>query len=231
LTREKILERTVDGLQKVYAVVVALALGQAIRGLVTSPRADTLATFSEVLARIPPFGAFLVTLVPFFHGMNRHLDRCYLDRSIAFPRWGAFLFDFCVFFVQSSLLFLIALSLSDPPRAFLFVGLLLFLDVLWGLTSHAINPSPGEHPLRWAVVNIVTLPVGVMLTVLSVVPDGARPWILFGLTCARTIVDYKVSWPFYFPGGDEPVERKSTAERTSENASADSGPTSPAPAG
>jgi hypothetical protein len=119
LTRKKILERTVDGLQKVYAVVDGLALGQGNKRSRNVAKGGHAGDLLGGPCPVPPFGAFLVTLVAFFHGMNRHLDRCYLDRSIAFPRWGAFFLDFFVFFVQSSLRFLVALSLSDPSRAFL----------------------------------------------------------------------------------------------------------------
>src|SRR4051794_39167471 len=90
----KSVERSVDSLQKLYAGVVAFAIGQAITRLVLVDRStDALATWSDLQIRLPAFLAFLVVLVPFFHGMSRHLDECYLEdrRPLSAPPRGALL--------------------------------------------------------------------------------------------------------------------------------------------
>jgi len=56
--------------------------------------------------------AFLVTLVPFFHGMNRHLDHCYLEKEPPVLH-GALLFDFSIFFLEAGFLFAAAWSVRS----------------------------------------------------------------------------------------------------------------------
>src|SRR5450759_153548 len=97
LAPEKRIERSADSLQKLYTVIVALSVSQAITSFLKDR--DTLSGLGshESLQAIPALIAFFVTLVPFYHGMNRHLDRCYLERD-AGPRQAALLLDFGVFF-------------------------------------------------------------------------------------------------------------------------------------
>jgi len=80
---ERIKERSVDSLQQIYAVVIALAIAQAIQSLLKDPVSGAVLARIQILVGLPAFVAFLVTLVPFWHGMNRHLDRCYLEKKSA----------------------------------------------------------------------------------------------------------------------------------------------------
>jgi len=70
---ERIKERSVDSLQQIYAVVIALAIAQAVLSLLKDPFSGTSIVSGQILIGLPAFVAFLVTLVPFWHGMNRHL--------------------------------------------------------------------------------------------------------------------------------------------------------------
>jgi hypothetical protein len=97
---ERILERSVDSLQQIYAVVIALAIAQAIESLLKDPVRGTVLDLDQIKVGLPALVAFLVTLVPFWHGMNRHLDRCYLEKESAI-RQGALLLDFWTFFVEA----------------------------------------------------------------------------------------------------------------------------------
>ena len=93
---EKVVERSVDNVQKIYAVIIALAIAQAIQNLLKSPGSTTVdLSLRQVSAGLPAFIAFLVTLVPFWQGMNRHLDRCYLEKT-AGVRQRVLLLDFAV---------------------------------------------------------------------------------------------------------------------------------------
>src|SRR5437879_12191265 len=100
----KIIERSVDSIQKIYAVVIALAISQAIQSLLKEPRGAADLSFERLSSGLPAFIAFLVTLVPFWHGMNRHLDRCYLEKPNSIVQ-GALLLDFVTFFAEASFLF------------------------------------------------------------------------------------------------------------------------------
>src|SRR5438128_10205661 len=115
---ERIKERSVDSLQQIYAVVIALAIAQAIQSLLKDPVRGTLLELSQILVGLPAFAALLVTLVPFWHGMNRHLDRCYLEKKSAVVQ-GALLLDFTTFFLEASLLFAAGWSLRSGIYSFI----------------------------------------------------------------------------------------------------------------
>lgn len=132
---ERFRERTVDCLQNIYAVVIALAVAQAFEGLLKDPTSGTLLRRGQIIAGLPAFTALLVTLVPFWHGMNRHLDRCYLEKK-GVVKHGGLLFDFAIFLVEAGLLFAAGWSLSSGITTFIALGLLLLLDMVWGLISH-----------------------------------------------------------------------------------------------
>ena len=198
----KRLERSVDSLQKIYTVIVGLAIAQAVQALSVADRAtNTLANWSDLQGRLPAFLAFAVVLVPFFHGMNRHLDYSYLERPEGEQAQGALLFDFVVFFAQSAILFLIATSIAQKTLApFVFLAALLALDVIWSLVSHWIHYRTLKASIvRWSIINAVTLALGLALALPTIYEDAAKAWLLLVLAVARTLADYKACWSFYFP--------------------------------
>jgi hypothetical protein len=196
----KRIERSVDSLQKIYAVVIALAIGQAIETLLLDRKTDVLASASDVLARTPIFFSFVLILVPFYHGMNRHLDACYIERPQGQRVEGALLFDFLVFFIESALLFAVANSVSPTIEGFIFLGLLLGVDVVWALVSHWIHYT-GISPsiLRWSTINGVVVALGLFIGLNSNYSDMAKGWLFLVLAASRSLADYLSCWEFYFP--------------------------------
>jgi len=96
-------ERSVTSLQTIYAIIIALSMGQAIQTLFEAAPGGPLKLSSDVFTYIPAFITFISLLVPFYHGMNRHLDMCYIEKSTDVVK-GALLFDFVIFFVEAALL-------------------------------------------------------------------------------------------------------------------------------
>ena len=189
-------QRSVDSLQKIYAVVIALAIAQAIQSLMKDPASGTLLDVSRVLNGLPAFVAFLVTLVPFWHGMNRHLDRCYVEKTSGVVQ-GALLLDFVTFFLEASLLFATAWSLRTGIYSFAFLALLLLVDMLWGVVSHLIHfPGKKSHVRRWSAINFVAIVIGFLFVVYTSQPKAV---ILMMFAIVRSIVDYWRCWDFYFP--------------------------------
>jgi hypothetical protein len=127
LDANKVVERSVDSIARIYAVVIALAISQSVQTLIKDPNGSTNLSLEGVVAGTPSLVAFLFTLVPFWHGMNRHLDRCYLEKVEEIAQ-GALLFDFATFFVEASLLFAAGWSLRSGLASFYCLGLLLFVD-------------------------------------------------------------------------------------------------------
>jgi hypothetical protein len=142
---------------------------------------------------------FLVTVVPFFHGMNRHLDRCYLENRDTKVQ-KALLFDFAVFFVEAGLLFALAASAQSGLYGFLILAAMLAIDVVWATISQWIHY--GENPTgtwMWAAVNTATIVTIVLIYFLQVYSPAAKPWILSMIAVVRSVLDYSISWELYFP--------------------------------
>jgi hypothetical protein len=193
----EMLKRSVDSLERIYAIIIGLAIGQAINMVVQA--FSTGNRFTTALKVAPAFLAFIFTIVPFFHGMNRHLDRCYIDKTDQAAH-GALLFDFAVFFIESSLLFAIAGSIMSGLTPFVILGALLAFDLVWSMLSgwiHYRNVKPSIG--RWAIINAATVLVGVFVYSFNAYADAQKPWLLLALACARTVVDYWLCWDFYFP--------------------------------
>jgi|SRR5579863_746019 len=193
---ERFKERSVDSLEQIYAVVIALAIAQAIQGLLKDPGRGTLLEPDQVREGLPAFVAFLVTLVPFWHGMNRHLDRCYLEKKTAIVQ-GALLLDFWTFCVEASLLFAAAWSLRSGINSFIALGLLLVVDMLWGFISHQIHfRNQKSHVLRWSAINLAAIALAVLVVAY---PFQYKTSVLMFVAVLRSIVDYSRCWNFYFP--------------------------------
>lgn len=193
---ERIKERSVDSLQQIYAVVIALAIAEAIQSLLKDPVRGSVLDVDQIEFGLPPLVAFLVTLVPFWHGMNRHLDRCYLEKKSA-VRQGALLLDFGTFFIEASLLFAAGWSLRSGIHSFIYLGALLLVDMLWGFISHQIHfPGQKSHVRKWSAVNLVAMALAVPIVAY---PFMSKTIVLMALATLRSIVDYWLCWEFYFP--------------------------------
>jgi hypothetical protein len=177
-------------------VVIALAISQAIQSLLKAGTGEELLAAHQIRDGLPIFIAFVITLVPFYHGMNRHFDHCYLEKERNVVQ-GALLLDFGVFFIEAGLLFAVAWSLRSGLRGFILLGALLAVDMLWGVASHFIHYA-GEKPsvLRWCYINLLAMGVGLGVILY---PSDRRPVLLMLVAIFRTVADYKYCWTFYFP--------------------------------
>jgi len=201
---DKLVERSVDSVQNIYAVVIALAISQAIESLLKEPTGGTVLSIERVSPGLPGFVAFLVTLVPFWHGMNRHVDRCYLEKTSDAVQ-GALLFDFVVFFLESGCLFAAGWSLRSGIESFRYLGALLCIDMLWGFISHQIHfRGEKSHVVKWSAINVVAMGLAILIVTC---PFEWKPSVLMVVAILRSIADYAFCWKFYFPDRIAAVNR------------------------
>jgi hypothetical protein len=193
----KLIERSVDNVQRIYAVIIALAISQAIQILLKNPNSTTLElNLKQVPSGLPAFVAFLVTLVPFWQGMNRHLDRCYLEKK-AGVRQGVVLIDFVVFIMEASFLFAAGWSIKSDIETFYWLGGLLGVEMIWALASHYIHfPETRSHAVRWSVINLCAIVIAILVVEF---PFQHKQFVLMVIAVARSIADYVGCGEFYFP--------------------------------
>jgi hypothetical protein len=190
------LKRSIDSLQRLYTIVVGLAVAEALRGFL-SP----MVALDPWWANWRALAVLLLTIVPFYHGANGHLDQTYLfgfDGARREKRY-ALLLDFCVLFLEGVLFFALALSLNDFDRfARLFQGLLL-IDVFWAVIVYITGASSKDaaHALKWGGLNLVGFVAVTFVHDTTTLVQAARPDWIFGIALIRTAVDYGICWDFY----------------------------------
>jgi hypothetical protein len=221
---DEMLKRSVDSLQRLYAVVVGLAvticIQQALSGsdgkLHTWVDAKANADFLSSLfwPKLPIVLSFVASIVPFFHGMNRHLDRVYLEETVSPAKEGFIVLDFFIFFFESCLLVGLASLVNTGDNFFVALGLLLVIDCLWAFISHGVHYGRLAMPttLWWGVINVVALIVLLVILYSNAFQEGwKRTWALAGVACIRTAVDYIVCWRFYIPAVPSKSKARSSA--------------------
>jgi len=175
--------------------------------------------------------AFVVTLIPFFHGALRHLDDNYLiDEGVHRVKRTALAVDFGFLFTESCLLFALAHRIDQTNVFFLLFLTLLTVDIVWAIVFHLTSSidrrpiselvalfSPKGHnlvaQLTWAANNLRFVAViGVVgpfiLWGIDHQPAVAR-FAVMTLAILRTTNDYRMSWDFYFPPAQPVTSSKS----------------------
>ena len=191
------LARTVRNLENLYSVVVAVGLTLAVERMVSIQQDEVRFGWTTM----PALLAYIVTLVPFYHGAERHLEDAYVDN----PRHGAnprrLLFDFGILFIEACVL-LGAAAVIQYPRALLSAFIALWvIDIFWGSAARLIFRLKDEV-MTWAIINLVAVIVfGVLwlITETTGLNDLGLAWALLGISLVRTAVDYATAWEFYFP--------------------------------
>ena len=98
-------ERGVDNLQRLYTIVIGIALTEALARFVLGPGFRTSAVAAPatlyLAAYVPTMVAFVATLLPFYHGALRYLDETYVINATR-VKPSALLVDFLVLFVEAN---------------------------------------------------------------------------------------------------------------------------------
>lgn len=195
-------------LSNLYSVVVGVALTSAIYNLI-DPKEEVVIPFEWETFFL--FLAFIVTILPFYHGALRHLDATYIEDEGKSVQNGAVLADFIILFIEGC--FFIALTvLMENSLLFIYAFIiLLIIDVSWGFLAHlAFSPNVQKKAEnKWAMMNLIT--IGLILILLA--RFDSFPFFdiaenveltkicvyFFLITLLRTIVDYVWTWSFYYP--------------------------------
>jgi len=193
-------------LENLYSFLIGFALTQA-----TMKLADiwiSSANNSVPIGETSLYAFLLLTIVPFYQGMNRFLYVTHVVRPLEKPGFKSspLLLDIYVFILMGCLFFSMGRFLDDPTTFFYLWSALLVIDIVWCLIVWAVQK--GRRPI-WAFNNFCWLTLAWLFhlgyTNVCSTPDccsSIAEWlpyhfVLFGT--GRTIADYIVNWKFYFP--------------------------------
>lgn len=200
--------RVVDHWKRLFAIVSGFAI------TVACGRAYSCLLVGDIDG-LTQFVAFIVTLLPVFHGMERSLDLRYLQPRSPIPHAARLIGDTGVLLITALFFLLLALSIPDHGQAWLmersellrswfpraFVGFLVFDAIVLVVTRtrlKTVAPETGAHDAhaRLAALNAVAaLVVGIGVIWLDVLTR-------FGLAVValvRSGIDYGMSSSFLYP--------------------------------
>jgi hypothetical protein len=175
-----------------FSIVLALALVEAFKTVVEEGK------FIH-WDRLYSLGSFLLLILPFYQGMNRYLLVTYGDAASLPTPYAPFLVS-AAFMVESALFFVLSRTLrSEEWQHFYWVVfVLLVIDSLWWF----LHAPPEATIQSWMILNLVTS-IFILLLVLLGPRLPYQPHLPAAIGTAamlvRTIIDYLISWSFYFP--------------------------------
>lgn len=193
-------------LENFYSFLIGFALTQATMKLVDAWIAS--GWDRRTLGQCVLFVSLIVTIVPFYQGMNRFLYATHVVRPIEKPksRSSPMLFDIYAFLLMSCIIFAMGRFLGDPTIFFYLWTLLLCTDVAWTVIVWRIQK--GRAPI-WARNNLIWLVLAWVYWASvnwtawpNVVPVEDRNALAYGFVffeVLRTAFDYRINWKFYFP--------------------------------
>jgi hypothetical protein len=193
-------------LENFYSFLISFSLTQATMRLTDGWIADGVSM--NTLGRGILYFSLLITIVPFYQGMNRFFYETHVVRPIEKPssRSSPMLLDIYAFLLMSCILFGMGRFLDDPKTFFYLWSALLVLDVAWTNLVWRIQKS--RRPI-WAVNNVIWLCLAWLyceaLVHWAPLPSwlqALEPLTPYGFVffeIGRTIFDYWINWRFYFP--------------------------------
>lgn len=198
---EDAIECTVKSLQWIYAVVLALSIGEAFKEFMSNADHRN-GKYVIQWDRLPPLLSLLLLVLPFYHGMARWLYDMYCTDQVhgAYGHW--LLVDCVTFTVEAGLFFVLARSLDRSLwwRFNCTVAVLLAVDIVWGAFMWGCRSSSIDS---WVIVNVCT--VAILMAALFVFRKRKGETSLSILSLflvvilVRTILDYWTGWDYYFP--------------------------------
>ncbi len=192
-------------LENFYSFLISFALTQATMKLADSWIENGVST--KMLGTGVLYISLLVTIVPFYQGMNRFFYATHVVRPIEKPgsRSSPMLLDIYAFLLMVCILFAMGRFLADPFTFFYLWTALLVIDIAWATVVWKIQDSRtpiwalnnltflGIAWFFWALTKLVTLPL-CLSSITPVLPYG---FVLFEI--GRTVQDYRINWKYYFP--------------------------------
>jgi hypothetical protein len=196
------------------SIVMGLALTHAILTLLTGgggSRMQALGSHAEgvlALDQISPRAilctlAVVTAIIRFYHGNNQLLELLFgesSEQNEADVASGGIGVNFIVIMVQSVFFALMSFYVDGSRELIAIFGLLLLLDIFWyvvNLTNNGADREALQQQRAWMLNNLGFL---VVLAALYYTKNEGWAVTVGALAIlANTVVDFALSWEFYFP--------------------------------
>lgn len=199
--------RVVDHWKRLFAIVSGFSI------TVACVRAYSCLLVGDVHG-LMLFVAFIATLLPVFHGMERSLDLRYLEPRSPIPTAPQLMGDTVVLIISALFFLVLGLSIRDHSQPWLadrsealrlifnwaFIGFLAFDSLVLFSTRkrlRQIAPESGAHDAhsRLAILNVISAAVLVVAALLGILTG----FLLAAIAVVRTLIDYTMSNRFLYP--------------------------------
>lgn len=185
-----------DALKTIYFVVIGLAVSESLnRVFLRDGRFLGTQVFAlENLPSLLMLFTFLPTISRLAHGASIHLDAIHRYRLKP-------LFDFCGFFIQASMFYVMALSIQDTDTFRIVFSIPFAVDAawllfLWGISYIAAGSTEKQWIISDAVMFLVLWGIGRLGTALTPLVSAG---VILCISSIATIADYVMNRNFYFP--------------------------------
>lgn len=194
------------GLALTHTIITLVSNDGAAEVVSSGGAAPDFLTLSQISPQSALCALAVITgIVRFYHGNNQHLDRLYGGTSFGHRAEGASSVggiggNFLVIMVQSVFFALMSFYIDGSRQLLgLFAALLLF-DIVWyiaNLTTTAADRATLSHQRRWMINNVIFL--ALIGGFYSANNDGWALTLGAGAILLNTLIDFAISWGFYFP--------------------------------
>lgn len=199
MTREAQLVEVIAFFRTAFAALFALALAESFKQFVAD-KANQATDAILHWERLMPLLSFVLLIFPFYQGTIRYFVVTYGDVRALPPHYAfAIMADSFAFMVEAALFFIMSRALA-PAQWETYYGsvlALLWVDSVWGLLASAFHQTPIEWwiylNLGFGAVVFLMLSQHGRLTNQQATTFGVL-WVLL-----RTMLDYGLTWNFYFP--------------------------------
>lgn len=190
--------RVVENLQRLYSVVISLAIAEALRRAYGDFMGKDL---SEIFLNLKTINilSLLVTIIPFYHGANRYIEATYLTGERE-AKPVALLFDFLFLFFEGVGFFFLALFIDNLKYFCGCLIVVLLFDFVWSISTKFTEVNKNKTKFKmsfiwhWGALNVV-FSVILGFVILYIGASSIWPFLIILI---RSILDYRLSWNFYF---------------------------------
>ncbi|MFC1983555.1 hypothetical protein ACFLVO_00855 [Chloroflexota bacterium] len=209
---KEVLKNSHATLKWMWIIVMGFAVKKAIETFIyyiePSTGAEVLRDWQHFyLKDVMLFIIFILTMVRFYHGDSRYLDRTYLESQLrtfnpkTYSARNRFC-DFCLLLIHAILFYSLAAHQRNFPIFFCIYGSLLLFNAVWlGIMSlRALRKEDVKYPLNWAINNVIHVCFFIALYLCTNKLEASYSYIIFfALAISNSLFDYLTTWPYYFP--------------------------------